>query len=343
MRRILLNQNESPYPPPSHVLEAARQELSRANRYPDPALKEEVTQLAAEYIGVDPEQTILIPGADTVVDITARPLRIQEYIIPDPSFYDIIIGTFEWNNASLQKIPLNNYVSRLSKHTSNGWSTVGLVDNPNNPLGCILFKEKPNTSTPIIVDEAYYEYSNITMAHHVRREEDVIILRTFSKAFSLASLRVGALAAPTHIAEKLRRDPLIFRITSPSLKALKAALTDPSYVRRNVAETVKEKERIASTLARLGLKVYNSYTNFLTIDTGIPGITGILARRGIIVKSLENWVKPGMIRVTIGSREENNVFLEELEKVLSQASVKDKFEAGDDRLRPEPDEEPCEA
>ena len=343
MRRILLNQNESPYPPPSHVLEAARQELSRANRYPDPALKGEVTQLAAEYIGVDPEQTILIPGADTVVDITARPLRIKEYIIPDPSFYDIIIGTFEWNNVSLQDIPLKNYVSQLSNYPSKGWNTVGLVDNPNNPLGCILFKEKPNASIPIIVDEAYYEYSKVTMAHHVRKEEDVVILRTFSKAFSLASLRIGALAAPTYIAEKLRRDPLIFRITSPSLKALKTALTDPSYVHYNVAETIKEKERLASTVARLGLKVYNSYTNFLTIDTGIPGITGILAERGIIVKSLEDWIKPGMIRVTIGSKEENTVFIEELEKVLSQAEAKENLEAGDDRLRPELDEEPCEA
>jgi histidinol-phosphate aminotransferase len=343
VRRILLNQNESPYPPPVHVLEAARQELSKANRYPDPGLKEEVTQLAAEYMGVDPEQTILVPGADTIVDIISRPLGIQKYIIPDPSFYDIIIGTFDWNNVAYMKIPLKKYVSQLKPLSSREWRMVALVDNPNNPLGCIVFEEKPDTSVPIIVDEAYYEYSKLTMRDHVRKEENIIILRTFSKAFALASLRIGAIAAPTHIAEKLKQDPLVFRITSPSLKALRAALTDPSYVHKNVAKTLKEKERLVTSITRLGVKVYESHTNFITIDTGIPGITRTLAEKGIIVKSLENWIKPGLIRVTIGKKEENDIFLEELEKVLSQARTKDKLEAGDDRLRPEVDVEPCEA
>jgi len=343
MRPILLNQNESPTPPPKQVQQAMQEAIGKLNRYPDPRLKQEVTQLAAEYIGVDPEQTILVPGADTVIDITSRAIKTQEYIIPDPSFYDIIIRTFQWNDVSHTKIPVKTYTRELKCIEKHGWRRVALVDNPNNPLGFPLFRGKPQSNIPLIIDEAYYEYSGITLSQNVRSEEEVAILRTFSKAFSLASLRIGAIAAPTEIAEKIRKDPLIFRITTPSLMALKKALEDPSYALENARRTNKEKQWLKKELSRLNVEFIDSYTNFITIDTRIPGITRMLENKGVIVKSLEKWIKPGMMRVTIGTHDENTVFVETLEEIITQKREQIKIEADDDRLRTELYEEPCEA
>ncbi|MCE4614015.1 MAG: aminotransferase class I/II-fold pyridoxal phosphate-dependent enzyme [Desulfurococcales archaeon] len=343
MRAILLNQNESPIPPPSHIIAAIRDSLGKLNRYPDPVLKEEVTHLVASYIRVDPEQTVLIPGTDTVIDVTSRAIKIQEYIVPAPSFYDIIIGTFHWNNTTIKRIPLKDYAGKLSHIGNKGWKRVALADNPNNPLGYALFRVKPACNIPLLVDEAYYEYSGITLSKHVRNEEDVGILRTFSKAFGLASLRIGALAAPTEIAEEIRNDPLVFRITTLSLIALKKALEDPSYALENARRTNREKEWLKKVITRLKLKTYDSYTNFITIDTRIPGITEVLAEKGIIVKSLEKWMKPGLIRVTIGTHEENLAFLEALEEIIIHKQEQVETKADDDRLRTEQSEEPCEA
>jgi len=316
-RLIYLNQNESPIPPPPHVIEAAKASLEKINRYPDPRLKEHVTELASEYIGVDPEHVVLIPGADTIVDMTSRALKTREYIIPEPSFYDIILGSFEWNDVRTIRYPLDEILGKLENKGSTGWSSCGLIDNPNNPLGILVFTGKPPTGIPLIVDEAYYEYSGQTLAPHVREEENIAVIRTFSKAFSLAGLRIAAAVFPSEEASRLRRDPLIYRLTTPSLEALKAALEDPAYVKENVRVVEREKKRVAQRLRELGFKVYPSYTNFLSVETGINNITRILASRGVIVKSLEKWIKPGMIRVTIGLPSENDFLLSVMEEIIS--------------------------
>ncbi|MEB3757064.1 MAG: hypothetical protein GSR79_09460, partial [Desulfurococcales archaeon] len=123
----------------------------------------------------------------------------------------------------------------------------------------------------------------------------------------------------------------------------KKALEDPSYALENARRTNKEKQWLKKELSRLNVEFIDSYTNFITIDTRIPGITRMLENKGVIVKSLEKWIKPGMIRVTIGTHDENTVFVETLEEIITHKREQIKIEADDDRLRTELYEEPCEA
>jgi histidinol-phosphate aminotransferase len=195
-----------------------------------------------------------------------------------------------------------------------------VLDRPNNPTGSMLAGSRELLELAsevrgfVVVDEAYYEFSGETLAGHVPGYENLVVVRTLSKAFSLAGLRVGYIVAPKHVAAKVRQlNP--YPASRPSLAAV-AAYTQPQaleHLERVVGYVRLWRERVRGALARVGVKAYRSEANFLLIDTGTPGAVGELARRGVRTREVE--VGSTMVRASIGRPWENRMLVKELAEI----------------------------
>ena len=170
------------------------------------------------------------------------------------------------------------------------------------------------TGALVVVDEAYYEFSRSTLAHLTEAYENLVIVRTLSKAFSLAGLRVGYAIAHPSTASLLRSLMPPF-LPAPSLAAAAAALEEPGYA-REVAETLtREREWLRQRLEMMGLRPYRSWTNFVTFNAARGTAERLLEEHGVAVKEFRLPNGPA-VRVTVASPRENRVFVEALAAVM---------------------------
>jgi histidinol-phosphate aminotransferase len=207
------------------------------------------------------------------------------------------------------------------------------VSNPNNPTGSYipgselerLLRCLPERVIAVI-DEAYFEYADaadFVPATELRStRERLVILRTFSKAYGLAALRVGYALATCEIIAAINRLRAPFNVGTPGQVAAKAALADDTHLRASVEATIADRGRLAKALQSAGLRVEPSQANFVLVDLQRPGrsVYEALLREGVIVRPmpepLHSW-----IRVTVGKPEENERFLDTLGRVLRKARV----------------------
>ena len=206
------------------------------------------------------------------------------------------------------------------------------IDNPNNPTGTIVkedevrdFLDKLPPHILVIFDEAYYEYVDDPgypqTLDFVKEERNVIILRTFSKIYGLAGLRVGYGIAKKEIIAVLNRARSPFNVNSLAQVAALASLEDEDQVKRSRKLVEEEKEFLYSRLRKLGLSFIPTQANFILIKIGKRAgkIERALLRRGIIVRGMAGYGLSEYIRVTIGTRKQNEEFLGSLQKILSSA------------------------
>jgi histidinol-phosphate aminotransferase len=202
------------------------------------------------------------------------------------------------------------------------------VANPNNPTGTHvgraaverLLREVPE-EVIIVMDEAYFEYAdapdypNSLELRGLR--ERLVVMRTFSKVYGLAALRVGYAVAPPAIIDYMNRVRAPFNVTMPAQAAATAALDDRAHVEKSVTLNRRERARVSAGLERLGLSALPSQTNFVLTDVGRPArpVYDALLRRGVIVRPFGNL--PTSLRVTFGLPEENDRFLSSLREVLA--------------------------
>jgi len=198
-----------------------------------------------------------------------------------------------------------------------------VIDDPNNPTGSPMLKaneDKIRALTEVVngfvlIDEAYYEFSGYSVAKLIDKYPNLMVVRTLSKAFSLASYRVGYLIANEEIIKNLMKASTPFDIALPSLIAGITALENPSYVKQVVDEITKNREYLIKGLEKLGLKVYNSLTNFVFVKDERNLLTPLLNKGIAIRKPMQ-----GYYRISVGTREQIDVLLNYLGEVIENSN-----------------------
>jgi histidinol-phosphate aminotransferase len=328
---VKLASNENPYGPSPRATEAVSGAALELHRYPDPRGYELRAALAAHH-GVSADELCLGNGSNELIDLICRVFasRGEHVVFGHPSFPCYRIASVA-QELDYTAVPLREHVH---------WNADDLiaavrpetkllfVSNPNNPTGSYLGEaelsrllRKVPEQVLIVIDEAYVEYvdaSDFVPATKLRdRRARLAILRTFSKAYGLAALRVGYVLARPGLVHDLNRLRAPFNVSTAGQVAARFALEDQSHLRRSVAATIRDRRALGAALAALGLQVAPSEANFVLVDVGQPGraVYEALLREGVIVRPM---VSPldAMIRVTVGLPEENERFLTALQRVL---------------------------
>jgi histidinol-phosphate aminotransferase len=321
---IKLASNESPYPPLPHVIERITSAAQGVNRYPDINATELTAALAAKH-GLDPAQVAVGCGSVSLCTqlVQAAADADDEVLYAWRSFeaYPIIAAV---SGASSLQVPLDSgYAHDLGAMAERitGKTRVVFVCNPNNPTGTVVgraavvaFLRRVPDDVVVALDEAYREFvtdPDVADGTTLLTEHpNLVVLRTFSKAYGLAGLRVGyALAADPAVAAALRQTQVPFAISGVAQQAALASLEPDaeSQLMARVADTVTERVRVQSALDELGYGVPPSQANFVWCPLGERTVewARACAERGIIVRPF-----PGQgARVTIGTAAENDQFL----------------------------------
>lgn len=333
-RVVKLASNENPLGPSPKALDAVRQEAADVFRYPDGA-SGELVGLLAQKLDVPQDHLIVGNGSDEVIKLLAEAYLEpgDQVIFADPSFSEYAYAA-RLMGAEEVAIPLTpDWVHDLDamRKAVTPRTKLLFVCNPNNPTGTAVshgdlqkLLDALPASVILVCDEAYVEYTDTpdfpSSVAWVKQGRNVVVLRTFSKVYGLAGLRVGYGIAPPHIMGNIWRVKEPFNVNRLAQAAACAALADQEHVRTSVDHNAAERNRVGQRLVELGCVVTASQTNFLWVDLRRPArpIFDALLRRGIIVRGGDAFGAPHHIRITMGTTEENDLFLENLTTIVSQ-------------------------
>ena len=326
-----LASNENPLGPSPMAVKAMEDALGEMNLYPDDMSYYLVKKLS-EKIGVSPAEIILGNGSVEIMLMIALSFVNpgESIVASDQSFimYRIvgnIIGAVMIEPPLKDgRIDLEAILLSIRPDTK-----VIFISNPNNPTGTALFKEevenfmkKVPEDVIVVWDEAYYEYMQAKnfkeTVSYVKRGWNCVILRTFSKIYGLAGLRLGYGIAPKEIIDTLMRVRLPFNINRMAQIAAYHALDDEEHVRKSVELVETEKKYLYHEFTKLGLKYLPTYTNFIFVDLGRDAAPAYeyLLKKGVIVRPLKNYNFPNALRITIGTHQQNVKLIELLNKFL---------------------------
>lgn len=328
---IKLASNENPLGPSPRVRAALEAQIEDITRYPDGGAFELRRVLAAHH-GVDAACVTVGNGSNDVLDMVARVFLWagRESLFSQYAFAVYPISSMAVG-ASLRIAPAVDFGhdlaamrSMVSEHTGVVW-----IANPNNPTGTRLnktalreFIESVPAQVIVVVDEAYFEYVKDDdfpdASQWLTDFPNLIVTRTFSKAYGLAALRVGYGLSHPDVADLLNRVRQPFNVDSFAQAAALAALEDQDYLRRSVEVNDQGMRQLLAGVQRLGLDYIPSAGNFLTIDLARDAgpIDQALLRLGVVTRPVANYGLPNHLRVSIGLEAENARFLDALEQVL---------------------------
>ena len=341
VRCIKMASNENPFGPSPLAIEAIKAATAEANYYPDNGVTE-LTARLAELHEISPENILVTAGSTGFLDILARTLLGpgMNAVTSKLSFISYPIVT-RATGARLIEVPtlndgfdLDSILEAVDVNTR-----VIYIANPNNPTGTMLdantidrFLDRLPSHVIAVLDEAYYDYASYFAAkrrirysrslEYVRQGRSVIVLRTFSKAHGLAGLRVGYGLGPEELIGYLARMRPAFMVSSLGEAAALAALADADHVQRAVDANAAGAKLLTEAISEMGISVTPSWTNFLFCRVGddAGGLCQKLQGHGIIVRHMSGgWGAPNALRLTIGTPEHNQRFLEALKRV--RASV----------------------
>lgn len=331
---IKLASNENAHGPSLAVRRALR-EWRSIERYPDGGGTKIRSTLAGFY-RVRSDQIILGAGSDELGDLIARAfLRPGDAVIfPEFTFvrYDMSAQTQGARSVESRVQPdFSVDVSDLCRRIKQVRPRMICLANPNNPTGSYVSKknlERILRATPrgtvFLLDEAYFEYASGLAPDYpdgislIRRYPNLIVLRTFSKIYALASLRIGYGIGHPGLISQLHKVRPPFNVNSPAQIAATAALGDPGHVQRCSKLNKIERERIENRMRGMGIIVIPSAGNFLMIR--VPGVSGPecfkkLARSGVVVRDLVPYKLLDHVRITVGTRKENDRLLKALKNI----------------------------
>ena len=328
--RLHLNENTGGCSP--RVLEAIRRvQLSDVSTYPSyPAL----VRACAAHFGVDPEWVLLTNGLDegilmAAVGHIARTRAFDaETIIPLPAF-DPYPNSTTAVGATAIRVPArpgftfqtDEVLAAISPRTR-----MIFLNTPNNPTGQLIATadlERIAEAAPqavVLIDEAYIEFGGQTFLPELSRYPNVLVGRTFSKAYGLAGLRVGLLLGQPHSLDAVRAVTLPFNINGVAMAATLAALEDREFLPRYAAQVAESRARLYAACRSLGLTFWESAANFVLVDVGdaVPLFVDALAARQVHVRDRsKDAATPGCIRITTGLVEHTNAAIEALQSVAA--------------------------
>lgn len=333
---IKLASNENPYGCSPAAKEAIMALLDETSIYPDGG-SVKLKQVVADHVGVLPEQLIFGAGSDDVILMLARAYLVagDETIMATPTFPQYKHNC-EIEGAVCIEVPLVDGVhdleamlARVTDKTKIVW-----ICNPNNPTGTMntdaeirSFMERIPSDVIVVMDEAYYEYNTSPERAEtvplLQSYKNIVILRTFSKIYGLASLRVGYGIASPEIIHNINQVREPFNTNSFAQAAAIAAIGDQSFIAYCREENRKGIAYLEQQFKRLGLSYFPAYGNFIMVELDRPAqpVFEALLRQGIIVRSGTALGFPTAIRVTVGTDAQNEKFVNALEQVLALEQV----------------------
>ena len=333
---IKMASNENPFGPSPKGMAAAREALSGVNRYPDGGGFKLRQALAARH-GVSMDEIVLGAGSNELIDLLVRTFcrTGEDEVLTHKYAFMMYRVSCQAHGVGLREVEVSRDLScdvdaLLAGVTPR--TRLVFLPNPNNPTGSYLPRPELERLLAglsprllLVVDEAYYEYArgraDYAVAESYRSPDRPLIvsLRTFSKAYGLAALRVGYAVGDARVIGYLNRVRMPFNVGTAAQEAARAALDDEEHVSRSIELNAAGMKQLEEGLARLPVTVYDSAANFLLIDLGrdVGPVYQELLVRGVIVRPLRALGLGRHVRVTVGSREENERFLSALTAVLS--------------------------
>jgi histidinol-phosphate aminotransferase len=327
---VKLDQNENPYELPQDLKEeVARRVLARPwGRYPE-FVPHSTTQALSKFTGWT-EDGILIGNGSNELIMAGLSVILgsrRKAVIPQPTFtlYKLLSSVFE---ASTVTVPLNASdfsfdVDALEAEAKDAAVTV--ICSPNNPTGALLPSVALErilraTSGLVFLDEAYHEFSGQTALTLLPAHSNLIVLRTFSKAMSMAGLRFGYLMAHPEIAKEIHKAKLPYNVNVFTLAAAELVLERPNVMRDAIQTLVAERQRVlAEVRKRSGVEAFDSCANFFLIRTkkNARDLFDALYAQGVLVRDVSSYpMLERVLRVSVGKPEENNRFLNALDRAL---------------------------
>jgi histidinol-phosphate aminotransferase len=323
--------NENPNGPSPLAIAAMEKAIRRVNFYPHGPCAALRRKLAAR-LGVEEDMVVLGNGGDNCIHMVAAAFLDdgEEVVMADPSF-PVYTAFSKAMGARVVSVPLRNHAHDLQamrKRVSRRTKLV-FVCNPNNPTGTIVSKAELDefvSSLPsrviLLLDEAYREFVSAPEypdgLSYVKGGHKVIVLRTFSKLYGLAGLRIGYTVADRALSGALARVREPYAVSGVSEAAALAAMDDTVFVSTVLSNNERSKELLYEAFQRLRLTYVPTHTNFVLFDAGreAAGVAKELLQKGYLVRSGEIWQLPTWIRVTFGTEAQNRGFVAALEAVL---------------------------
>jgi histidinol-phosphate aminotransferase len=327
-RYIKLNTNENPYPPSPHVLEALRNAATEDLRlYPDPTARE-LRRKAAEVYGVEPDNILAGNGSDDLLSMLFRacveagaPADVA-YPVPTYSLYDTLA---QIQGATPKTVPFGSDFALPSEALLAVGARLNLICNPNSPSGTLspvdtIAHFAQRAKGLVVVDEAYGDFARQSALSLLASCPNVVVLRTFSKSFSLAGMRVGLAFGSREIIGQLGKVKDSYNLDRLSIVAARAALEDLPFMQANTAKIKATREILVRELAGMGFRVPPSEANFVFAvhpKLAAPELYRALRDRGILVRHFATPALRDGLRITVGTPEQNDALLSALRLLSS--------------------------
>ncbi|MBR4749847.1 MAG: histidinol-phosphate transaminase [Abditibacteriota bacterium] len=331
---IKLASNENALGPSPLAMEAAARTLASSNIYPDGAAYT-LRHKLAEGLKVQPENIIFGTGGDEIIFYFAHTfLKPTDNIVVPVSTFSEYTSSALIMDAEVRKVPMTDKwgadpEAMLAR--ADGNTKAFYITNPNNPTGTLLdkktiesFLDRMPERCVLFLDEAYFEYVDDTdysdMNKWIAEDRRIVVLRTFSKIYGLAGLRIGYALAPADIIDIMERVRLPFNTGIVAQAAALAALDDREHVARSRKSNREGKEYLYGEFDRLGINYVPTQANFIWFDAGqdCVKVFGDMMKQGVIIRSGNIFGAPTHLRVTIGTPEENRKFVKALSAVLGR-------------------------
>ncbi|HID42755.1 MAG TPA: histidinol-phosphate transaminase [Archaeoglobaceae archaeon] len=323
---VKLASNENPYGASPEAIKAFKK-YDSLHVYPDPDPKD-LRERISEYTGFDESRIVVGAGVDGILESVFK-IFVGEgdcVIIPVPSFpyYHILTKISGGKDIIVRRNFDFSINAEKILHSIDDRTRIVIICSPNNPTGNSENKEEvaeivEQSGCIVFIDEAYAEFSSKNLLE-LAEYENVILARTFSKAFGLANLRIGYAIVPKKLRQYFLKVTTPFPVSTPAKFAAIAALEDIDYLRIVVERIKEERMRIIKELSKMDVKVYPSESNFILIETEYRSgdLCEELLKRWVIVRDCSGFIgcNDRHVRVSVGKKEENDFFIEKMEEIL---------------------------
>ena len=325
--KLRLDFNENPIGCSPAVRRAlAKLSAATISAYPE---QETVRRKAARYFGVRPEELLLTNGTDEALSLVVNTFveSGDRVLFVEPTyamyrFYSELAGAHVVapRYDAEMRFPWRDVLAELRKSPR-----VFFLPNPNSPTGNLLSHGelrrilKAATRTMVVIDEAYFEFSGVTVIPWIRRHRNLIVTRTFSKTAGMAGLRLGCIFTNRELAATMRKAQSPYPVNVAALGAAEAAMRDREFIARTVREVRRGRRELERGLARLGIKSFPSAGNFMLVHFGARAkqVVAALERKGILVRDRSSdFGGEGFVRITLGTLAQTRRLLRELGNIL---------------------------
>ncbi|TMF23584.1 MAG: histidinol-phosphate transaminase [Chloroflexi bacterium] len=321
---VKLNTNESPLPPSPRVIEAIKHAADDSLRlYPSPTAQP-AREAVARRFGLEPSRVTVGNGGDELIELCFRAFAGagDTVAFPTPT-YPLFEPLCRIHEAEPSRHPTEDF-AELPPSLGPDPSPLKFIVNPNSPTGALFDAHHVRaavaaSSGVVAIDEAYVDFAPRSALDLLETHGNVVLLRTFSKSYGLAGMRIGFALGSPDLIEALDAVKDSYNVDRLAIAAAVAAIEDEAHHRRLVEEVVRNRGELARALEELGFEVVDSATNFVFARPPRPAaeVVTALRERKILVRHYDREPIVGWIRVTVGTREQHAALLDALKEVLA--------------------------